>query len=291
MFQKVYSYLTDFLKISKSIRICNDTLSWVKNNPQYARVTQHISESFTPIYGDFNEISGKKVVLAKDQFIRPTYNRFLAVINNAKIHTTSGYIQLPSGEILLETAWVEENIMGNKRYYNQSGGNQIVKNGQWFSIILYWSENYYHWFCDVLPRLHKVVNRLPSEVNFIVPANMEAWKTESLEAIGINLNKCVAFDGNIPWELEEMYYAPPVTMTGDIEKESIQWVRSKLTTLSSNIHPWDLLFISLKIIHWKNRSAHSLKPPWLLRHTGPALPTCCIVRLGPKFWKFLILPV
>lgn len=248
MDQRIFSYLTGLLKKPGDVKICKDTLLWIKLNPQYARVVLNIAEPFIPTYLDYNEISGREVMPAEDQCVTQTFNRFLAVINNAKIHTSSGYIQLSTGEILLETAWIEENILGNKKYFDKFKRKELVKPGKWFSILLYWCENYYHWFCDVLPRLHRVINHLPPDMNFIVPANMEPWKLKSLEAIGISSNKCVSFNGSIPWKLEELYYTPPVTMTGDIEKDSIKWVRSKLVSVDSNENDSkkDRIFISRK---------------------------------------------
>lgn len=230
------------------LRICDDLLRWVYDHPDQANIVERLEGAFIPEYQEFAEIADRKVALAPDQSPRPSFERYIARISKIKIHTPSGYLQLPTGEIVQDTAWIPGNITGNLPYFRKHQHKTIYKEGLWFSAILYWSENYYHWFCDVLPRFFGVLERLPGETRFIVPANMKRWQWQSLEAIGISRERCEAFDGTTPWLLEQFLYAPPVMMTGDIEKKSISWVRSKLRHAFANrgAEPSSFVYISRK---------------------------------------------
>lgn len=195
-------------------KICDDVLAWLESNKQHGKVIANIKSAFSIHFSH--------------------HERFLAVIRNPTIHTASGYIQLPTGEVILDTAWIPENIRGNWQYFSRLKNKGIKKEGRWFSIILYWSENYFHWFCDVLPRLYQLLDKLPPDTQFIVAGNMEDWKIKSLFAAGIPLEKMIRFDGSVPWILDELYYTPPIAMTGDIEPQSIKWVQSVLAKLCHN---------------------------------------------------------
>lgn len=208
LFNAFYWRIYQFTLKSNSPTICSNLVEWIKSNGQHARIVDLMNNEFRSHFSH--------------------HERYLATIARPTLHTVSGHIQLPTGEIILDTAWIPENIMGSQQYFLRLKNKSIVKQGRWFSLILYWSDNYFHWFCDVLPRLYQVLDRLPLDVRFIVPDHLEDWKIKSLAAIGINRDRMVSYDGRVPWTLEELYYAPPIAMTGDIDKESMKWVQSRL---------------------------------------------------------------
>src|SRR5690606_38318545 len=76
-----------------------------------------------------------------------------------------------------------------------------------------------------------VIDRLPEETIFLVPAGMEVCKWRILELLGIAKSRCMEYDGSVPWELERLIHATPSAHCGNHNKEAVAWVDR---TLSGN---------------------------------------------------------
>jgi capsular polysaccharide biosynthesis protein len=103
-----------------------------------------------------------------------------------------------------------------------------VVRGHCFNLSLFWWPNYYHWLCDVLPRLHGVLERLTPDLRVILPRQMTPFHRRSLELLGLSSAQCIQHAGRRPWKVERLEYASPVAMTGDHEPQSLLWMRAKL---------------------------------------------------------------
>lgn len=159
-----------------------------------------------------------------------SFRRYIAKIYNAKINGSSGLISMPDGTFLIQPSWCKDILESDPAYFKRFQPRFTKMKGSWFSAILHWSGSYYHWMCDILPRVYEILNFLPSETRIIVPSVMEEWHWDSLRAIGINRSRCVCYSGDRPWVLEELYYAPPVAMAGDHEHHSMNWVRESIVS-------------------------------------------------------------
>jgi capsular polysaccharide biosynthesis protein len=94
--------------------------------------------------------------------------------------------------------------------------------------MLYWCRGYYHWICDVLPRVQAALPQLPPETRFVVPVGLSEAESESLQAIGIKPESCVGFQGRRPWRVDRLVHVPPVAMTGDHTRESLLSLRESV---------------------------------------------------------------
>jgi hypothetical protein len=157
----------------------------------------------------------------------PPFPRYLGFTRNASI-AGDGFVFFSDGCFLLQPVWFADLLKKNPIYFKRlSGLKRVKKAGAYFSSLLFWCGGFYHWVAQVLPRFHRVIDDLPADVHIIVPQTMEEWKWESLKAIGIPKNQCVPFQTNEIWDLEEFWYAPPVALSGDHERESLVWLRSR----------------------------------------------------------------
>lgn len=180
--------------------------------------------------------------------------RYLASFEESKLINIDGFIQIQSGQFIRDTYWVDSQINHVLNYYNPKSflcrclrGNVQDLRGNWYSMLLYYSQEYFHWFCDVLPCLYKVKALLPQDTHYIIQNNPPTWMCESIELIGISLEKCYEFDGHLPLKLEKLYFTPPVAMTGDHDPEALKWVRNKILKkagLLSSIKPKLRLYVS-----------------------------------------------
>lgn len=153
----------------------------------------------------------------------------------------SGVLRRHDGSIETETIWVPLHLEQCGDYYSKWSWFPERRQGRYFNLSLFWWPNYYHWFCDVLARLHRVLPRLESGMQIILPPNLTAWQKRSLELIGLPFDRCVTYAGKRPWKVDHLVYTSPVTMTGDHEPESLHWVRDTI---------------------WKNLGCSPAKPGW-----------------------------
>lgn len=204
--------------------LCWDLERWIKDNPDGGKILKFLGDSYIPQYDLPQDLAGNSLSFPEKQKQVGVYKRYVSILENITLHSAEGFIQLSDGSFVVETAWISSNLINHPSYYQRFKPSPKYMKGKWFSCLMFWSYGYYHWLCDVLPRFYKVLEYLPENTKFIVPAKMENWKLNSLEAIGINADRCVKFDGKKPWKLEKLYYAPPVAMTGDHEPEAMLWV-------------------------------------------------------------------
>ncbi len=151
--------------------------------------------------------------------------RQLVIFTGARAIDQNGVIELADGALLAEPAWhpdIVEPWLRHRRHRMRSRRQR----GAWFSCLLEFSYNYYHWICEVLPRLYKVLDRLPADVRFVVPATMAEWQWDSLAALCVPRSRCAQFPRDEAWTFDELYYAGPVATCGDHDPRAIEWLRS-----------------------------------------------------------------
>ena len=66
----------------------------------------------------------------------------------------------------------------------------------------YWSDNYFHWLIEGLPR----IGLLPPDVPLIVPERLTSWQRASLELLGVDERRWVSV-GDAPFRVREAYVA------------------------------------------------------------------------------------
>lgn len=205
-----------------------DVESWLPDHPGAGRVDQVITErGAVPAFPA--PVAGSRLSppLALSAPVG-TFRRYLATVPQARINSPFGYTIMPGGAFLIQPAWHQDSFLKHPAYFKRWQRRSVFMPGTWFNAILFHAASYYHWMCDVLPRFHQILDRLPPETRFIVPGTMTGWQWESLSAIGVDRSRCVSYPGDRPWVLERLIYAPPAAMTGDHEPAAMTWVRDAL---------------------------------------------------------------
>jgi capsular polysaccharide biosynthesis protein len=157
-----------------------------------------------------------------------TSDRSLVVFDGARLIDQNGVIELRDGSLLAEPAW-HPNVVNPWLDRRQRPVRSRRMRGAWFSCLLEFSYNYYHWICEVLPRFHAVLERLPAEVRFVVPESMAEWQWDSLDALGVLRARCAQLPRGEAWACDALYYAGPVAACGDHDPRAVEWLRSRAT--------------------------------------------------------------
>lgn len=252
---KLNKYANTFSKKYRSISktyppICKNVEVWAKTQPQ--DICRIVSDSIST-----SQTILRKAPITIDTEIHPhirrhlkgeSFKKYLVEVRNAKIIGLHGLIILPDNQYVMEVALNEPRLMSLPEYYSITHPKLIKKRGAYYSTIQMWAgkNNYYHWFVESLKKLHLVIELLPKDVFFIVPNNLKAWQYESLEAIGINKNRLCCFKSNEFWELESLYFSPP--MFWDATPDSYEWLQKsmykKLNIIPSNEKRTERIYIS-----------------------------------------------
>lgn len=134
----------------------------------------------------------------------------------------SGVLRRHDGSVEIETIWSKSNLKDCGDYHSKWSWFPQRQRGRFFNLSLYWWPNYYHWHCDVLPRLLAVLPRLEPDVQIILPPHLTAWQKRTLELLSLPADRCVQFTGRRPWKVGQLIYASPLTMTGDHDPKSLR---------------------------------------------------------------------
>lgn len=219
----------------------------IESNPALGDVIWRGRKSVVPSVKPPQLVDGSLFQWPKNQKVVGLWDRSLTRLNRPTVFYPHGYIKLLSGLFAIDTHWTSSQSPVNE--LSDSLRNRLFRKrpGDWFSLLIYWGEGYYHWFCDVLPKLHHTLSQLPPSTRFLVPPSPPSWMIDSLTALGINGECIVPFRGTLPWRVNSLFYASPVGMTGDIDAEAVQWIRDRVASpsaVSHDIKPWRRILIS-----------------------------------------------
>jgi len=163
--------------------------------------------------------------LQRTSFTLP--HRYLLDIPNARLFGSDGIIILPGGEYVAETVYGGAELAQNRGYLTLRLPKPHRRTGCYYSLPLGWWDNYFHWLCDVLPRLEGVLAHLPADIRFIVPAAMRPYQRDSLAALGLSEKQLVKRPASQMWEVELLYYSPPSAVSAR-PPQGLIWVRNAI---------------------------------------------------------------
>lgn len=152
--------------------------------------------------------------------------RSIAELEDALVWPQSGLIRTKDGALNFQPIWVPENLPYCGDYDSWASWFPKHRSGRYFNLSLLWWRNYYHWICDVLPRLQGIT--WADDIRFIVPENIAEWQVKTLRILGLNPDRFEYFGGRRPVRVNKLLHVPPVIMTGNVERCSITAVRDSI---------------------------------------------------------------
>lgn len=153
------------------------------------------------------------------------FPRCIETWDKATVWPRSGAVCRSQGVVKTESIWIKANLDSCGDYHSKWSWFPRYLPGTYFNLSLFWWDNYYHWHCDVLPRLLRVLPEMTDEVRIILPPDLKKWQLRSLELIGLNPDRCVAYTDRRPWKVERLLWAAPVAMSGDHDMQAMVALR------------------------------------------------------------------
>jgi capsular polysaccharide biosynthesis protein len=95
--------------------------------------------------------------------------------------------------------------------------------GPWTSVVSWWSDGFYHWFMDVLPRL-ALLGEFPPATRILVPPLTMPCQVETLDWLGVR-EQCVPTTAT-HLRVEDYFFSSPTAMTGGSDARAVEFLRS-----------------------------------------------------------------
>lgn len=209
--------------------ITDSTLEWCKRHPEIPLEILNPAQdiSIAPPRTVEPVIAPEFIQRAQQYRVNP---KFVAEVPQTRLVGENGQIILPDGSFAAEIANGAINLMKDNAYLNSFHWPHATKKGKYFSFMMEWCNSgyYYHWMHDILLKAYLVIDSLPQNTRYIVPARLNPLQLETLRILGIAREQLEFYDGNIVLELESQYLSPPTTWSGYDLLAADNWLRQKI---------------------------------------------------------------
>jgi capsular polysaccharide biosynthesis protein len=144
---------------------------------------------------------------------------------------------------------MQEAVYGEEFCHNDPSYNYfslpcaVTLSGNWTSLISLWSEGFYHWFTDALPRL-ALLDEMPADTGILVRGPLRPYQQESLRMLGL-LDRVRETSGR-HLLIEDYYFSSPVGMTGCTNPYAVKWLRDQFLQHAASIETPKQFFIRRK---------------------------------------------
>jgi hypothetical protein len=155
-----------------------------------------------------------------------THRPRVAVLRDGRLATNGGAAISRQNQLVLETLWDEQHRL---RHFVPPPRLPPPRrlSGRHASIVSLWSENYFHWLFEGLPRLAVLRASGLSYDSLIVPEQLSPFHRETLEILGIPDDHLTPFSSEHIQADELIWVAPPAPI-GRPTRYSISWLRQSL---------------------------------------------------------------
>jgi hypothetical protein len=102
----------------------------------------------------------------------------LVQIPGAKVRDDIGLVFLSDGSVCAEGHWWTPFLLKNPAYSARFRKKRKIA-GDVYSLLGTWSEQYYHWFHDILPGLQGCLKHLPPGIRFLVHSSPKEYQLTS----------------------------------------------------------------------------------------------------------------
>lgn len=153
---------------------------------------------------------------------------WVAVLRGALLHTRSGLVCTPEGELLVDSVKKVERHLAAVSMVDPGKVPHLP--GAWSTVMCLPFDNYYHWFNDCIFRLH-LLDRAASHrpLGVVVPPGLKRYQEDSLRAClpsGVHIETVSA-----PWVRVERLVLPSFItrpLVGLVPPAAAEWVRARI---------------------------------------------------------------
>jgi len=213
------------INYSAKPEICMDVGSWAQSHgiqhkaihpPLIYELEKYEDQDFVAK----NEISAHRDALERSQS--------LVLIEGASVRDGDGIVELPDGQICYEGNWWIGHLTSNLTYQRRFEWRRRFLKGDYYSLLSLWSSHYFHWFHDVMPRLHTALVHLPKGIKFLINEDIKEYQEFSLRAYGIHKDNLVVQPSRISSKIERLWFATPLGHSGLTSGKVLKAVAAKI---------------------------------------------------------------
>jgi capsular polysaccharide biosynthesis protein len=138
-------------------------------------------------------------------------SQHLVVLPEATLKRNNGIVVFNNNCYLTEAHWRASNVYDDPAYRNEwplTDKRRLT--GNWYCLMGHWGTNYNHWMWDELPRLFSALPHLPADVRFVVADDMSDFQRDSLRALGVAPERCLAQSAFNETRVERLWFATPL---------------------------------------------------------------------------------
>jgi hypothetical protein len=157
---------------------------------------------------------------------------FLARIPNGRVLGPSGVVIGPGGEIFEESTWPSTWLENDRALASLKLPEVEKLQGSFYTIASLYSEGYWHWMLEALPRLFAIQSLQIDDLRLIVTGSLNRWQKESLDLMGFGSLVVIPLE-NRYLELEFLYFPSYVGTPGNPQKHVSEWMRDRFLGGSS----------------------------------------------------------
>lgn len=134
--------------------------------------------------------------------------------------------------LMIEAVYGEEFSRSDPSWNYAFLPKELHLKGSWTSLISRWSEGFYHWFTDALPRLGPLAD-FPEGTGILIPPIRRNYQKESLAMLGLIDRLRETPERHLV--LGEYHFSSPVGMTGCTNPRSVEWLRGRFLPHAAGI--------------------------------------------------------
>ena len=153
---------------------------------------------------------------------------FLACLDDARLVSHDCFVVSSNQNVFLESALSGPEILEANGILDRWTLPRPKRvQGQYCLISHPWSQRYYHWVIESLPRL-AILERFPqlSSVPLIVLGPLLGFQRESFKLAEVPSERIVEFDGDC-WQLEKLYFPQVPAPSGNPSPHAVAWLRQR----------------------------------------------------------------
>jgi capsular polysaccharide biosynthesis protein len=159
----------------------------------------------------------------------PRKRQRVAILPGARVATKLGLVISPDNRVFRETAWDDEQLMASRVLDGQRLPHAAHLCGEHATLITQWSENYFHWLLDALPRLAVLDEARLGDLPLIVPERLSPFQRDSLALLGIHPRRLSPLTG-LHVRPDVLVWPSPAGHTGHPAAWACAWLRERLVS-------------------------------------------------------------
>jgi capsular polysaccharide biosynthesis protein len=147
---------------------------------------------------------------------------FWSYHRNAQLVGRTLLLQDEHKRVGVEAAYGPDFVEDDPGYRQFRRPSAVRLEGSWTSVVSRFSEGFYHWFMDALPRL-ALLPDFPADTRVIVPTIHSGYQRDTLQWLGLEGRFHPTSQQHL--SIEHFYFSSPTNITGLFDPYAVEFLR------------------------------------------------------------------